>query len=55
MDEIRDYLARNGYESIEDWAKDSDMENRGGVWYDSDGNEINVEEYLGTLISELGL
>lgn len=46
------YLKKNGYASVEDWALDSDMEQREGVWYDSNDNPIDIEEYLGVLIAE---
>lgn len=50
--EIKEYLERNGYGSIDDWALDSDMKKRNGTWYDSNNNEIDPEEYLCTLINE---
>lgn len=52
---VTDYLERTGYSSIDDWAADSDMKQRGGIWYDSNNNEVNPAEYLELLIRELGL
>lgn len=50
--EVKGYLERNGYSSIDDWALDSDMYKVGDMWYDSNDNPIDPEEYLGVLISE---
>ena len=52
--ELQDYLTRNGYASIDEWAEDSDFTKVGDTWWDDD-NPTNPEEYLLTLIRELGL
>lgn len=49
---VDEYLKKNGYSSIDDWALDSDMYKVGDMWYDSNDNPINPEEYLAVLISE---
>lgn len=51
--EVKEYLEKNGYGSISEWAKDSDMtQDEDGNWYDSNDEEIDPEEYLCTLINE---
>jgi hypothetical protein len=49
-DQIERYLALNGYESIEDWAVDSDYTettNPGPTsWQDEFGNYVNLDAQL---------
>lgn len=52
---IKEYLDKNGYSSVDEWAEDSDMTWDGGSWLDSNGNEIDPYEYLVALIMEMGL
>lgn len=52
---LEDYLKRSGYASVDEWAEDSDFIKVGNTWWDEDDNPTNPEEYLLTLIRELGL
>lgn len=55
MKTINAWLAENGYDSVEQWAEDSDMTWEGSYWVDSNGNEIDPYEYLAALIMEMGI
>ena len=53
MTSLNDYLTRNGYSSVEEWALDSDFhQGQDGAWRNDDGYETNVHEYLLTLLAE---
>lgn len=56
MPTIKQYLARNGYTSVEDWAVDSDFTyDPTSGWTTEDGQPTsvaNITEYLAVLISE---
>lgn len=57
MTTVKQYLARNGYTSVEDWAIDSDFHyNPSTTEWTTDDGEIttiqNIIEYLAVLISE---
>jgi len=43
---IQKYLKDNFYSSIEDWARDSDLYEIDGIWY----NSFNVEQDLNVAI-----
>jgi len=43
---IIDYLAAACYETIEDWARDSDYMERDGGWVDEEGNPVDLQEQL---------
>lgn len=53
--EVEDYLKRNKYRTVEEWAEDSDMEpldDGSGMWVNADGDEVDPYEYLEMLINE---
>ena len=53
MTSLNDYLARNGYASVEEWALDSDLhQGSDGVWRNEDGHETNIRHYLLSLLLE---
>lgn len=51
---VTQYLIRNGYNTVEDWALDSDFTTDGkGNWFDEQGNgPIDIEGYLAELVAE---
>ena len=54
MTSLNDYLTRNGYSSVEEWALDSDFryDKNDDIWYNDEGQPTDVEEYLTTLLAE---
>jgi hypothetical protein len=40
------FLRAGGYNSLEEWARDSDYTERDGGWVDLDGNPVDLEECL---------
>lgn len=57
MTTVKQYLARNGYTSVEDWAIDSDFDYNPttGEWVTDAGDTTtltHIIEYLAVLISE---
>jgi len=51
-DEIDAYLRVHHYESVEDWAADSDYVRDGDEWRDEDGNTVDIHQYLVALLDE---
>ena len=53
MPTIKQYLARNGYTSVEDWAIDSDFtyDPQQG-WVNDQGHPTDIVEYLTVLVKE---
>jgi hypothetical protein len=49
------YLAENDYSSIEEWAMDSDYryDKNTDIWYDEEGNGVNIAEKLWYVIDSL--
>ena len=51
-DEIDAYLRVRDYESVEDWAADSDYVRHGDEWRDEHGNTVNIHECLIGVLDE---
>jgi hypothetical protein len=51
-DEIDAYLRVHHYDSVEDWAADSDYVRDGDEWRDEDGNTVDIHQYLVALLDE---
>lgn len=52
-DEIDSFLRVHGYDSIEEWAADSDYVFHGDEWRDEDGNTVDIHQYLVALLDEM--
>jgi hypothetical protein len=52
---VNEYLEKNGYESVEEWALDSDCwyDDDGGIWYDEDNIEIDIHQKLWYVVDSL--
>jgi hypothetical protein len=52
---VNEYLEKNGYESVEEWALDSDCWYDGdeGIWYDEDNIEVDIHQKLWYVIDSL--
>lgn len=51
---VRNYLDRNRYLNVGQWAVDSDLTLVDGEWVNEEGHIVDPEEYLENLIVELG-
>ena len=52
FDEIDAYLRVRDYESVEDWAADSDYVRHGDEWRDEHGNTVDIHECLIGVLDE---